>query len=436
VTNFNPLGTRGQITALGNSGASLITLVDQPSASFSFLPFSVYKTGGTFNVGSWEIADQVPKTTVRYVNKSGSDTTGDGTSVASAWKTLTKAWTTLNATDNACVYVGAGTYGWSDGGFNDTTWGRTGRSLVATGNVVLDSYLTCTFALSAGQTYTYEAIQANPINAVLDYGTLDSNGDPTAYVAKSSIAEVEALAGSYYYKNTVTKTLYVHTLENNTPDVDVRPQYSGNFSIKITVSNLTAYMEGIKCYHTAINVVNNASPNTGILYFKNCRWMHNSTILKVNGYTAYFKGCQWAHSISGIDGLISDVANTVVAKICTIDCTSWDFGVTGDTTMNCLTNHNGGINVVINGEYSLANGGNIACIGSGAAWLLGVNSHDCALGSGINDDNYQFQENAWLDTCTSSGSTYDISVDTGHTIYIRNFSGEGHYYGAGTVTAY
>src|SRR5512143_1297874 len=211
--------------------------VAPPDAAFGFVPFSIYKSGATFNAGSWDISAQVSRAGgAKYVAKTGNDTTGDGTE-GNPYLTISKAITILGAAANAVIYVGAGKYGWSDGGVQNHAF-SVARSIVAQGDVTLDAYLSGTaWALAGGQTNTYVSTVSATINLVLDYGTLDANGDPTAHTAKASVAEVEAAEGSYFYDAT-PKNIYVHALGHGSPSADVRPQYNAQ-ALRTAVSNVS-----------------------------------------------------------------------------------------------------------------------------------------------------------------------------------------------------
>lgn len=390
----------------------------QPDAAFSFLPFLIYyNNGGTFSIGSWDISAQVSRAGgTYYVTKAGNDITGNGLTEGTAWKTLTKAWTALAAVPNACVKVGVGRYGWSDGGLTATATAITGRSLVPLGDgtVVMDAMFDPggAWALTGGQTYTFQKNYAVPVVNVLDFGTLDANDDPTPYTLKTSVAEVEALAGSYYQAGGV---LYVHSLDEVSPDADVRPQYSGNTTPKVAVNDIDTYWEGIRFYNLIPSFIANAGSNTGKVYFKDCRFMFQPTQpIAITGYTAILQSCQYAH-FTASDQITGNAGSGNVAKIAEIDCTGWDAGVSGSGGLNATTNHGAGINVIVNGEYYNTYGSPVGFIGGGKAWILGTNIHD-DLSAG--DYTLLLQENAWLDQVTLSGNTNDINTDT--TVYIKN----------------
>lgn len=405
--------------------------VASPNAAFSFLPFTIQKNGRSFRPDpAWDISAQISRAGGnRYVSKTGNDTTGDGLSWGTAWKTIGKALTALGATANACIHVGAGYWGWSDGGFNNNTT-AVNRSFIGYGTCIIDGYYAQTYSLSSGQTYTYESASTPTISAVLDYGASDSDGMPTRYTAKTSIAAVEAAAGSYWYDGTA-HILYVHTLENNSPDADVRAQYGGNSFCKITGAGLSVYAEN---FTVAFCVVPVSAAST--LYFNGVKTFHfigaNQHISLTSSAIGYFKSCIRKSQVTAGVSSQEDLLYASTATIVEIDCEgSYSGGATG-TASNGTTNHVAGTNVVIGGEYHHTYGPPVGFVGSGYAWLLGTYSHHC-LATSANYYSFQMDEAVcYLDSCRSDNSTKDILAT--QTVHVRDFIGAAS--NDGTVLTY
>ena len=386
-----------------------------PDEAFSFLPFGIWDDeDGTFSIGKWDISAQVPRTGgTYYVSKTGNDTTGDGSENA-PWLTLVKANTALAGVANACVVIGEGRYGFGDGSLSN----NINRSYIGDGDVIKDGYVMgAAWELTLGQTNTYQStgFAANCGN-VFDYGTLDVNGDPTPYTLKTSIAEVEAAEGSFWYNGGSVDILYVHALGHGSPDADVRPQYIGATLSTIVVDNVNMYIENIKSYQATLLVSNASAANTGKIYVKGCKFMLNA-LIQNNGYTMILQNCQNAHGTGPTTDLfIAQTSYTIASKTALIDCTYWDVGQVGGTSNNCYSHH-AGISVIINGDYSNTYGPCIANIQGGYSWLLGVNAHHSLSAS--NNYSFFFQNaGAWMDRCISSSSIKDVGG--GETVYTRD----------------
>jgi len=225
-------------------------VVPQPNAAFSFLPFAIQTDGATFRADpAWDISAQIPYTGGDYyVSKAGNDSTGDGLSWATAWKTIPKAHTVLGATPNCRIFIGAGVWGQADGSFAYHGGPTADRSYVGVGDVYFDSYYPAvTYALVSGRTYTFSGSTAYAIDNVFDYDHLDAEEFPSAYVAKASVDDVEATAGSYFY-DSANALIYVHTIDEVTPSANVRSQGPTVTTVFSTVrtAGVKVYLENAK----------------------------------------------------------------------------------------------------------------------------------------------------------------------------------------------
>jgi len=379
------------------------------------LPFKVYKDSatGTFNIGSWDISAQVPRTGGSYyVSKSGNDTTGNGLSWDTAWKTVAKAITALVAVDYPCIYVGAGKYG-----YNECPWGiNKNISIVGIGQVVIDSALPYTWSLVSGKTYTYTATYGGPCSMVFDWGTLDDDGYPTVYEKKTSADDVEGTPGSFYINTSAPYDAYIHTLDGTTPDADVRASYG--VGIIGATSAVKTYIENIFFAGTRIGTLASGAE----LYAKDIIDIQTATALSITASTAFLQGCFFRGFFSSDSAARDLVAGGNSAKIAMIDCGGDTTGGSSYEGSNIVTNHDGR-SVIIGGEFSNSYGppiGLIKLAGTAQNWLLGVYSHH-NLQTASNYYSYQLSGTSYLDTCRSSDSTKDIG-GSGATVYVRDFT--------------
>jgi len=158
-----------------------------------------------------------------YVNRAtGNDATGDGTS-GLPYKTPQKAFAIAQAGADTSVRVlivtgGADVLFYRD----ELTWLTpiiNGKKIyLTTDDNTKKAYIssaqeTLAWSLTSLMTYTFQATRASTLN-VVDISNKDSNGIPIPYTRQTSIAEVEALAGSWWTDGTL---VYVHTLAGTTP---------------------------------------------------------------------------------------------------------------------------------------------------------------------------------------------------------------------------
>jgi hypothetical protein len=418
--------------------SGVATVVPIPSANFSWVPFAVHKIGGVFQPApGWALSSMIDQSGGdRYVGKGGNDTTGNGLTYATRWLTISKGLTDTPANGRVLVY--AGKYGWSDGA-PTASWPARNISLVGMeAGVYLDSYYTSSWSLTTDQTYTYQtAFAVGAPSFVFDYGTLLSDGAPTAYTLMTSIATVEAAAGSYWWSSDV---LYVRPLEAGTPDADVRPSYAGGRCVTFGAGadNQKAYVENITCCGLS-NLMGNASAAGGSAsYFKTCKFFYPNVgiAFEFKGTDGILQDCHVAYKAAAVDLISGTALNTVICRIIEINCTVHDVGIaTGTQSWNCTTNHGAGKNLIINGDYSRSYGRPIGFINDGECWMLGTYSHHSLAtdGPGGSNANYQLDESlCYMDNCKGDNSTYGFT--NAHAIYARNFVGDITDSGGGNAT--
>lgn len=344
------------------------------------LPFTIQKRGRkfrpdpTFNLQSYA-GITVNKT--YYVDKSiGSDAyLGDSFEAGHPLKTLKFA---MAKADVDRIYVRNSKFGTLEA----NVYPNRNIEIIATDDNV---YITNDWCDNNHSAWTlvnshYEATLGNYayINVVYDWSNLDANGLPQEYVAKASVAEVDATPGSYYYVYGSTSSAYVRCFDDRVPDDNL--YFSYGYSMNPSKDNVTYYFKGIK-FKAGISL-QSASVTGGFkVYFENCVFMNGGLI--IYGMTAILKNCT---VYGGGDAFSLKVANTLVGYGILIDCDMKN--KSNVATDQASTTHEGSVIVIINGKYHDVGGQCIADVQSTArSWLLGVEAYNSrTAGIGFHTD--------------------------------------------------
>ena len=391
---------------------------------------TIQRKGSTFRAKGLDISSYAPTGKAYYVSTTGNDL-ATGLNWANSLRSIDIA---LAKVDIDICYIEAGTY------LRTKSWDSydlaRSVSIVGVGGGVI-----CTnaqdglvWALSAGQTNTYETTRSSATK-VLDVSNIDSNDDYQEPTLQTSIATVEANAGSYWINGNL---VYVHTFDNRVPDSNIWVTLTAR-NAKIS-GDVHIYCENIDFVggYAGLEFDNTGANQTPEFYAKNCKFRHTAgNGLEITGQSKVILQDCLAAKNSG-DGFNYHVLNGVVPKVIEINCISRNNGVTGDED-NGSTVHDGGSVIRLNGQYYLNRGPNVVDSAALESWNLGCIAHNsqtiipgaahdfnAAGGSGV----------MWLDRCVSYGSTYGITAGANTTIYKRKCSstiGDG---GAGIVTTY
>jgi hypothetical protein len=374
--------------------------------------FAVERKGSQFRT-TVDYAALIPATVkTRYVDlATGSDSTKDGTSWAQAWKTVQKAIDMAAADADICrVYIKAGHYAFGNG-MNNTNVAHD-LALIADGGTVVISaaYPGLSWALTGGQTVTYQTTRS-AAGLVDDLTQLDAEGHPSRLILASSIATVEATAGSYWIDGNI---VYVHTWDNRAPDANVEVHLAVNGP---TMNSATAhyYFQGIE-FRSAGNsslIITTAARVTCV----DCRFtMSRGNGLSVNGTAEVFvKNCLAYWNVA--DGFNYHTS----AKVLEDGCTSARNGK-GDSD-NATTIHDANNCIIrVNGDYSYGTGPVLADISAGVTWCLGCHVHHALATPGTwqNVAFYSEQAGMWLDTCTTDNCDRGCYEGGAGTVYQYN----------------
>lgn len=418
----------------GGGGPQLLSAPD----GFDWTPpaeFAVYKSGSSYNVGEFDVAQYAPTGTTYYVDvNSGNDSTGDG-SEGNPWKSVYKA---LSQADVDVVRMMPGTYhrqapGGGTAGVSITRsvsitkWpGQEGVVYLTTAQANLS------WSLDGTYTNTYTTSRSATVD-VVDRTQTDANGDFERLTLQASAADVDANPGSWYISGS---TVYVRTVDDRAPDSDILVIVSEpNVQPR---GDIIIYMEGIHVIGGSaggVDFQSTATSQTPKFYAKNCQFGFAYTNgVSLSGVdTSILQGCTAYKNVD--DGYNYHVLDSVVPHAIEIDCIGRSNGDGADNISNGSSIHDAGSIIRVNCSYLANIGPNCVDVGSSESWCLGCTANDSASGVSGNDVGFASDGEMWLDGCAASGNEDDINAITGGTIYTRNttYSTSG---GSGTITAY
>ncbi|MBE0696939.1 MAG: hypothetical protein IH586_08445, partial [Anaerolineaceae bacterium] len=332
------------------------------------LPVTLQRMGSAFRAKGFDVASLKPAATkTYYVSKDGNDG-NSGADWANAKRNIHALWA-LGDYDR--IIIGPGVYDRTDGwqGLDCTR----SCAIIGEGDVAITAHQPgLSWALTAAQTYTYQTTRASS-QWIFDRAVLDGKSNYTRYALKTSIAEVEASAGSFWISGS---TVYVHTVNNRAPDADILVMlnaYNGD-----CLGNITVYMENIKFYggSTTFRHQSNATEQTPKLYLKHCQFKYSgsSNGLSLLGISeAILVDCLADGNF--LDGFNYHAQNSILPKAIEILCVGRNNGKAGDAD-NGSRIHDGGSIVRLMGDYHGNLGPNLVESAALESWNLGCKAHE------------------------------------------------------------
>jgi hypothetical protein len=397
-----------------------------PDSSFDYVPFDIFRhtiTGAISIDASFSLRTYANVTVAKtyYLNTVSGNDGNAGTSPAAPKQT----WNAI---------IGTGDYDRiiiQDGSYlirSESSLAPT-RSLeiIGEGSVYFTSSRANNlgaWSLTPAQTFTFQSTVAGGefIARVFDEGTLDAQGNPTPYVSRSSIAEVEALAGSYWWSGGV---LYVHALDGLTPQGQTNLRYYDSSAIYWPRDSLTFYFENIN-FRGGVSFRNATATGNTHVFLNNC----TGYSLGIAGVAEFIIQNSSFFTSSG-DGANYDVLNTVITRAIEIDCEFFDSGAAGNDQAS--TSHNGCVIARINGLYHHVTGQLAAEAGAATrTWMLGSELYN----SSISNVGYYTEGIAWLDSCNIHNVTTALQIAVGATINKHNLTSNGVWINNGTLNDY
>lgn len=390
--------------------------------NFPWQPFNIYKIGkrqyGTdFDIEKYR-NQGVNKT--YYVSMTGLST-NDGLSWSSP---LGAVYQALQKSDVDRIIVAPGIYP-KDNGFKQVSPNRN-ISIIGLGKVILSNHdPNITWVTTSGQTNVWQANRSTVAN-VFDASQVDVNGDYSKLTAQTSIANVNANVGSYYFDST-NNIIYVKTSDSRQPDSSIRVYLTGENNI--VTGNITVYMENIH-FHGGQNPFKvYSSPSIRpTLIAKQCKFKYGSQAGNGCFYNAgaisYLMDCEAAKGEQ--DGFNYHQTGGYSPNFVEIDCIGRDNGSVDDND-NGSTCHDGGTGIRINGQYFRNKGPNVIDINDNAhCWCVGVEAYDSLASATVNKVNFSTygdttaKSNFYMYDCYSHGSsTYDLKMDIYGHIFIK-----------------
>ena len=404
-----------------------------------------------------------------YVDPSGGSDSNTGTS-GSPFLHVQKAWDTIQGgsataakivivTHGADVYlnrIASGSYS-GDGPLQPVTRTVSGQRIaIVPDNFSYKIYASTaqtglSWTLSAGQTYTYQATRS-AVNNVVDTSNMttftrfnpstglgiESWKIPTPYTYKSSIASVEANAGSWWTDGTY---VYVHQLAGGSPGSNILPEIGGVASFSVDLANSAeVFLRNIYFIGTSSAVPENLAGDYSSSKFTcyNCAFsdVDSASLANANGISLEsVMLAQFYHTITvnnGADGWnmhYTRAANPSLYLAFCAFCLSTNNGLLASATNdNAFTSHEGANIAVIASiggptkgpTYAFVNGDSFVGIGDLAygststgvsgAYYVGTGS-PTPVGS------------LYLDDCIADDPLVDLSTSAGVPITLRDFTG-------------
>lgn len=404
--------------------------IKRPSSVFSFLPFKMYHTAGTITTSAFDLRTYANiSVTKTYYVKTAADGGNDLASGADEANALASINVALAKADVDRVMVKAGVYGVLNypavNGWGNQTPNRNIEVIGYGGDVISTTAILPSHLSWSAVDSHYEASYASTaVILVFDASILDANGDHSKLVKKTSIAEVDAAAGSWWYDATAD-VIYVHTADAREPDNDIYC-YTGASNGNID-DPVTYYVEGIKFYGSGSAFVGGGASASQKAFFKNCEFKYtiNDCFTFTGGGLVILDN--FVVAASEKDGIKFNASEGQAANCIMMNGIARGCGKVGVTNANAYSRHGNGNTIGINCEYFGSYAPNVKDINNNTyVWLLGCNSHDAA----IEVPNYSIGEAGnngimWLDTCISSGlngAAVDLVAETGTTIYYHNMT--------------
>ena len=425
-TAADALARKRPVTDRRRSLPGIVTKIALP-AGFNWLdaPIRIFKDGARY-VTDFDVA--------RFKNASGKTvyfdhivglTANDGLTEATPKKTLQEC-INLIADGDTIVMLSKGVYPRQCSIITNRI--RKSFNLIARhpGETTLSYSDALTYTQDATNTSVYTATRSN-VAKVIDLGVGDSGG--FEYTKVTTIAECQALAGSWYQNGT---TVGIHTFDGTIPNNNQHIALLAGelFYVDATTQNVSLYLEGftIRGGNTGNLTVDPQSTFWVDVFCKNMDFMWATGLASAvvgnsiniqGGRFAFFQNCRSAHSNKdGFNYTKYNVAQVEkdTTRFLEINCESWDHGIGNGgsaNTHNATTAHAGCRGIRLGGSYHHTRGAlvadvqtdtktvNYSCVAfdSLSATTDGYNSAFCIQ---------QVGAEMWLFDCTGFGTSYDL----------------------------
>lgn len=378
----------------------------------------VYTDYNGYYYTDFDVADYEPSGGVTYYVSPTGSSSNDGLTPDTP---LNKMSTAYNKSDCGCIVLRGGVY----------NQGNNLTSTKITKNISIKAYkdekpIITTHSGSTFSVYSESTYSANrgSIDLVMDMSAVDSYGIFKSYEKKTSIADVQANAGTYAH---ISGVLYIHCLSDREPDT--------NILLLIQADNLYAegnpvvYLEGLTVIggYSPVVVSNTQSNTNPKFYAKNCDFLYsfttgNDAVMLQGTELSIIQNCRAMYALK--DGFNYHAQYGTVPKAVEINCTGAFCGNTDDSNDQGSTIHDGGSAIRVNCIYFRNFGSNVADEAA-ESWNVGCVSYEpLAPNEGQRGCFFAITDTKmWLDSCTMFGKPhYPIMATNDGTVsvYLRN----------------
>jgi hypothetical protein len=426
--SFGKLGAMGR--GMGHLGAlGSASNVRIPTGFDWTPPFSIFRGASrTFTTNFSATSLKPAAGTVMYVGPSGSNA-NNGLSPAARKRSIGACYTAGADT----VYCAAGDYTRSNG-FEGITLARNFSVIAESAGVYIGRWEPPT-SLTWVQDGTFANVWTATRSSslwVFDRSIVDADGLIQRLALQTSIANCSANPGSFFISGS---SVSVCTSDERQPDSNILISLTtANVQLAVGFAGKTLYMEGVELWmgdNPFVTTGLSTSDGTTVV-FNGCSFKYGGSSSSGNG--ASFSNLSYAYLVNCIaagnrlDGFNYHYAGGGTGHGVEIGCQAFANGWAAGS-QNGSTAHEDGRIIRVGCTYSGNVGPQVADINTVQSWNLGVTTDGGAT-------NYETLNTAqmWLDTCTSTGATTDISIGAGSTVYTYQFVGGGVY--SGTPTAY
>lgn len=280
-----------------------------------------------------------------------------------------------------------------------------------------------TWTINTGS--TYQATVNTTIFRVMDKTVVDARGDYLDLKPQTSIANVNANPGSYWY-DSATGIIYVRMHTNRSPSGDAL-LFRANTSLRVN-GNRAIFLKNLRFEGgTGINMVTAAGARPRLYAVDTSFRYSGSNGIDTLGATAYLERCVIAKA--GLDNLNYHDDSGLSSRALEIDVTSYGAGdlaakgyITLGDSQNASSMHDSGSVVRVNGKYDESFGPVIPDTGTSSSVNIGVYAGRSLATIPTQNASFYSEGGMLLIDSTAKASIYDLRSAAGGTLRIRNMA--------------
>lgn len=399
-----------------------------------------YRNGDSFscNIKPEDLIDFSVFTNTQYVDINRPDSSGDGTSWASAEKGIGQAIENAIASGQPTrIFVKGGIY-WRAYGICHTSSPKTLAAPITIeavyGDVICGSFDDHTYEVNGTYSNVYQTTRS-AVSNVINIDVIDSRGNPILYKKVSTLADCANKQGSWYTDGTTT---YIN---------DINGAKVSNNSTKILLTarsidiqgNHDVYISGVTSLGGSSGAMRFADGTSNTVIMNRCKALFaGSSSTTIDGVTILdcnlFAAFNSEASKNAKDGFNLHQNNGKKPTGLFVNCSGYDNG-TNPTSVsnNGITCHDGIKCVDIGGDWRGSIGTNAGHVNNDTqVWhfgsIAGDSEGDIYNGGSIGFGGFgawMGSAEVWLDSCRDVNTSTGIYASGGGTIYYRRHSGTG-----------